>query len=114
MIPDDARERYTDVSDVPETAQVFGTPVGRIYYADVFQIDVYAEIGDFDGDVLIIHGSDDSIVPLAYSERAVKTYSSAELMVIDGAGHGFYGADWEKAARALAEFVQQNTLRTHK
>lgn len=98
VIPDDARERYADVSDVPETAQVFGTPVGRGYFTDVLQMDVYDEIGSFDRNVLIVHGSDDSIVPLSYSKRAAEIYPSAELIVMDGAGHGFHGADRENAA----------------
>ena len=40
--------------------------------------------------VLIIHGTDDPVVPLSYSERAAETYENAELKIIKGAGHGFY------------------------
>ena len=110
VIPDDARERYADESDIPETSQVFGTPVGRVYFTDILQMDVYDGIGNFDKNVLIVHGSDDSIVPISYSERAVEVYPSAELIVMDGAGHGFYGVDRENAAMDIVEFLQQNIL----
>lgn len=104
-----AREWYMDESDIPETAQVFGTPVGRVYFTDIFQMDVYDEIGNFDKNVLIVHGSDDSIVPISYSERAVEVYPSAELIVMDGARHGFSGVDQEEAAIDIVGFLQQNT-----
>ena len=112
VIPDDARERYADESDIPETSQMFGTPVGRVYFTDILQMDVYDEIGNFDKNVLIVHGSNDSIVPISYSERAVEVYPSAELIVMDGAGHGFYGVDRDNAAMDIVEFLQQNTLQS--
>lgn len=110
VIPDNAREWYMDESHIPETAQVFGTPVGRVYFTDIFQMDVYDKIGNFNKNVLIVHGNDDSIVPISYSERAVEVYPSAELIVMDGAGHGFYGADRGNAVMDIVEFLQQSTL----
>ena len=111
VIPDDARKRYTSEEDVPESSHIFGVPVGRIYYTDVLDMDVYREISGFDKNVLIIHGSMDGTVPIAYSERAVdEVYSSAELVVLDGAGHGFYGTDQETAAMDIVEFLKQNSL----
>lgn len=108
VIPDNARERYSDIADIPETAYVFGMRVGRIYYEDVLGMNVFDDIGAYDGNVLIIHGSNDSIVPISYSERAVDTYTSAELVVLDGAGHGFYGADRDEAAENILDFVLEN------
>ena len=51
--------------------------------------DVYANIGTFSKDVLILHGSNDMIVKISYSEKAVETYPHATLITIDGANHGF-------------------------
>lgn len=108
VIPDDAREQYSDIADIPETAYVFGMRVGRIYYEDVLDMNVFDDIAAYDGNVLIIHGSNDSIVPISYSERAVDTYTSAELVVLDGAGHGFYGADRDEAAEGILNFIMKN------
>ena len=71
VIPDNARERYASASDIPEMARVFGTPVGRTYFSDVLDMDVFQEIGNFDGPVLIVPGNADSIAPISYSQLAV-------------------------------------------
>ena len=51
--------------------------------------DVYANIGTFAKNVLILHGSNDMIVKISYSEKAVETYPDATLVTIEGANHGF-------------------------
>ena len=70
--------------------------------------DIYDVIGDYDKDVLIVHGEDDPVVPLSYSERAIKTYRSAELKTIPKAEHGFRGADIDTAADYALEFVKKH------
>lgn len=77
--------------NIPEngmTTPISGT-IGHDYIVTIKDYDIYANIAGFKKDVLIIHGTSDNIVPISYSERAVETYSSAELKTIDGAGHGF-------------------------
>jgi len=60
----------------------------------------------YSGKTLIIHGSDDSLVPLSYSERAVKTFPDAKLITLDGAGHVFYGNAMRKASEDAVKFVR--------
>ena len=44
----------------------------------------------YPGDVLIVHGALDEIVPVDYSRKAAKTFPGhCELQVIDELGHGF-------------------------
>ena len=67
---------------------------GGMSYSEAFcssmrDYDVYANIGTFSKDVLILHGSNDMIVKISYSEKAVETYPHATLITIDGANHGF-------------------------
>lgn len=107
-IPDDARARYTSANEIPDVMQQFGMTVGRQYYTDVLNMDVYQEIGSYPRNVLIIHGSDDSIVPISYSQRATETYASAQLITLQGAGHGFYGSYRDTAANDMVSFLQQN------
>lgn len=110
VIPDDAREEYPDRKDIPETGSRFGIAVGRNYFEDVWDMDVYQEIAVFDKSVLMIHGSADSIVPISYSQRAADAFSDAELIVLDGAGHGFSGSDREKAAAEIVRFLQEKVV----
>lgn len=51
--------------------------------------DVYANIGTFSRPLIIVHGSQDIIVNISYSEQAVATYPNATLYTIQGANHGF-------------------------
>lgn len=109
VIPDDARERYASASDIPEMARVFGTPVGRTYFSDVLDMDVFQEIGNFSGPVLIVHGDADSIAPISYSQQAVELYPAAELVTLDGAGHGFYGSFQLEAESQIAAFLKRSS-----
>ncbi|HIZ56800.1 MAG TPA: alpha/beta fold hydrolase [Firmicutes bacterium] len=103
VLVDDAMERFDSIEEVPETYQHMFMTVGRAYFEGLFDYDIYADIEGFDKDVLIIHGDADNIVPLSYSERAVEVYSSAELEVIHGAGHGFSG----EAAQAAIDYMTE-------
>lgn len=106
VIPDYARSQFKTKSEIPEVTQALGTTVGRIYYEDVFDMDVYDEIKDFDGPVLIVHGDADTLVPISYAERASQTYADCTLKVISGAGHGFLGESLRAACEAVADFVK--------
>lgn len=73
---------------------------------DMWNYDVYEEIGNYENNVLLIHGSADNIVPLSYSEKALKKYRSARLEVLSGAGHGFYGQDAQQAVAWILEYLE--------
>lgn len=112
VIPDHARSNYSDASQVPENPTALGTMVGRRYFTDVIDMNVYDEIKGYEKDVLIVHGNSDNIVPISYSERAVEEYSSAQLLVIDGAGHGFAGSQLDDACNAAVDFINSHINQT--
>ncbi len=91
VIHDDAHKLFKSLDEVPETYKVFdeSSTVGKRYAQDIWNYDVYKEIGKFDKPVLIIHGSKDKIVPIFYSEKASKIYPNVTFKIIRGAGHGF-------------------------
>jgi len=63
---------------------------------------------NYDGKVLIVHGTSDNVVPISYSRRAIETFKDAKLKEIPGAGHGFRGAQQEEAAKAIIDFVRES------
>ena len=67
----------------------FGMSYSEAFCNSMRNYDVYANIGTFAHKVLILHGSNDMIVKISYSEQAVDTYPDATLITIDGANHGF-------------------------
>lgn len=118
-IPDDARNGKMmfaefDPENIPETIDCGPMKLGRCYVADVIEMDPFAEIVSYSGDVLIVHGTDDAIVDLSYAESAYEAYNSrdcdgqTEFKIIDGAGHMFMSGYDKIAQNYLKEFLTQN------
>lgn len=106
-IVEDVQGLFASVDDIPETYSMFGwMTVGRTYFENLLDYDVYGVIGAYEKDVLLIHGDSDGIVPISSSERALEVYPSAELKVLPGAGHGLHGQDAEKATEYILEYLQ--------
>ena len=101
IIPEDARMRY----EAGKTTAL-GLPIGPDYSKTAMNIDIYNVISRYTNPVKIIHGDEDTIVPLRYSEEALRVYEQASLEVIKGAGHGFNGADSLRAEKLSVEFVK--------
>ena len=63
---------------------------------------------NYDGKVLIVHGTSDNVVPISYSRCAIETFKDAKLKEIPGAGHGFRGTQQEEATKAIIDFVRES------
>lgn len=109
VLVDRIKEQFENVEDIPDTYHLMWMTVGRSYAENLLDYDIYEAISAYDKDVLLIHGDADSIVPLSYSEKAVEVYNSAQLEVLQGAGHGFSGEDAGQAINWILEY-----LNTHK
>lgn len=105
VMVDNAKELFQSVDEVPDTYDFMWMEVGRAYFEPLLDYDIYGEIAAYDKDVLLIHGDEDGIVPLSYSEQALEVYPSAELKVIEGAGHGFYGDDEILATQEILAYL---------
>lgn len=104
-IPDDWGKKYPNPDDAPESFDFWGLKLGRGFVKDVQTIDVFNTIGNFKGNVLIIHGDKDAIVPYTYSEKAVGIYEHAELVKMKNEGHGFSVQCGDKAKEAVLKFL---------
>ena len=105
---DDARELFKSVSDIPEVYNHRGTEVGKAYFEKSLDYDVYNDMKNYDGKVLIVHGTSDNVAPISYSRRATETFKDAKLKEIPGAGHGFRGDQQEEATKAIIDFVRES------
>ena len=126
-IPDDARRgsmmsaRF-DPENIPETMRCGPMKLGGAYAGSVLQLDPFSVIGAYHGDVLIVHGSADTLVDISYSRRAYDVYcASAEAALkagalaampkiafheIDGAGHIFLKPKHNReAVQAVTAFL---------
>lgn len=101
IIPEAAKKRMA--SGVHEA---FGVPFGEALDREAAEIDVYREIPAYTGPVLIINGDSDFVVPLSAVEKAQAVYENCDLLVIEGAGHGYKPDELEIAREETANFVK--------
>lgn len=111
VLVDTAQQMFDTPEEIPDTIFHLWMTVGRAYFEPLLDYDVYAEIAAYPEEVLILHGDQDSIVPLSYSLRALEAYPSARLETIHGAGHGFYGEDAGLALQYISDYL---AARSHK
>lgn len=105
VIPDDCRKRMISGSH-----EVFGIPLYPEYDRIGALIDPWSMMPAYSGPVLFLHGDQDPVVPLSYSQKAAKLYPQSSLTVYEGAGHGFGGADLEDAVARSIRLVKEGRL----
>ena len=67
-----------------------------------------------DAPTLLVHGDKDELVPIDHSERILAEFKQqkvpCELLVIEGAAHGFRGEDGKRAGDALVAWFAKHLL----
>ena len=86
-LPDDIRSSFPKLDEVPETFNLLGTKIGKIYITDIYDMDPYANLEKLGMPVHIYHGKDDNIVPLTASQKAMKRLKDARLTTLEDTGH---------------------------
>lgn len=107
-IPDNWRDTYKEESEIPEENEFWGMKLGGDFFRSIRDFYVFDEIGSYSGNVLIVHGDKDDIAPLSYSQQAIELYPNAELIILEGEGHGFSPNGATTARDAVFEFLQNN------
>jgi len=115
-IPDDARAGRMlfakfDPSNIPEIIDCGPMLLGRQYAAEMINVDAFEAISPYKGDVLIVHGTDDKVVDVAYGRKAAEAYESTapgrtKLVIIEDGAHGFVPEHDAIAIDALKTFAK--------
>lgn len=108
-LKEDGQLIFDSLDNMPSEFEVMGMKLGKKYYEDIWNLDVYTAISSYKKDVLIIHGEDDHIVPLKYAENAYRALKYAKLIVLPGVGHGFPDEIMNTTEGMVMEFLD-----THK
>ena len=74
----------------------------------VVQFNTYKRLADIKTPTLIISGSEDIIVPPENARILADRIPDAELVVLDGAGHGFLAEKAEAANKAVLSFLRRH------
>ncbi len=76
---------------------------GAAYIVD----DMHEKISRFHGRVLIFNGDEDKYVPLECTRQAITAYENADLIVMEGSGHGFRGTARQEVKEKMVEFIKE-------
>lgn len=106
-IPDQVRRIFADPDALPDTYNIYGATVGRVFAADIWDLDVFAEIAGYTKPVLLMHGTEDAIVSISCSERAAAVYEKVQFLPFAGAGHGFRGETEQKSFAAIQTYLKE-------
>lgn len=105
-IPAQWNKRYPQLSEIPDTTRIWNVPLGRRFFTELRDMEVFSIIGKFKKPVLIIQGDADAIVSLEDSRRALKIYKDAHLHIIPGAGHGFKANELKELLLQIEGFLK--------
>ena len=116
-IVDNLHLTYETADDIPEdTVEVFNGTLGSVYATDVYDLDVMEYISGYTGDVLLIHGLNDTTVPYTYSVQALEEAyadSSSELLLISGSSSVHAFDKFYEEGRAYAQNAVWQFLEAH-
>lgn len=108
---DDVKETYQNLGspafeELPDSLTHHGATLGKIYLIDALDGDASAIQKNITVPTLIVHGTNDTVVPYRYALEASKTIPKAQLVTVEGGGHWM---DDQFSATALP--VLQNFLK---
>lgn len=106
-IADDWRKKFPRIEDIPEEIVLWDMTLGRAFAETIHDFVLEEQTGGFDKPVLIVHGTDDDVVPISYSEQAAERYPDARLEVFPKEGHGFTPEGDRRTAEMVAAFVRE-------
>lgn len=101
MNPDDMTEPFTFMGSMT---------LSKTFYDGVPRYDVYEHIKAFTNPVIIYQGDKDPVVGLEYAKRVDEALPDSELIVVEGAGHGFGGKDRTLVKDGVCGYFTDNGL----
>ncbi len=79
-------KRY-DAKNPPEYVNVMFHKLGRKFILEAQQLPIYETSCKYSGNVCLIHGTNDKIVPVDYSRKYNELYPASELHILENEGH---------------------------
>ena len=97
--------------NAPKGGHLFSHFIGsmsRKYILDARKIKIYDDVKNCPHHVYIFHGKNDTLVPLTYSENALKHYKNAQLHVLEGQKHTFTIEGQNYLIEQITKIIKEN------
>ncbi|MDO5397503.1 MAG: alpha/beta fold hydrolase [bacterium] len=99
-----------DTYHIPEYITMTNTEndkfnVGGLYFRIARTLPIYETTSMFEGETLIIHGSDDEAVGVIGSKRYAECMKNVSLEIIDGENHGLCAFAWDDVVKKVTDFL---------
>lgn len=107
-IPDDWRRNFPLEKDIPETVSFWDMTLSRKFFTTIRDFNTFDNIGSYKGNILVIYGDRDPIIPLGVIDKAVQKYERIDLKILEGEGHGFSPDGRITAIDMVKDFLGQN------
>ena len=102
---DSFRKLFPTKKNIPTSFRQSGMRVCRAYAEHAWDTNPYAFMGAYPGNVLIVHGDEDTAVPLDYAKRATAAFPHAKVCVLHGGKHVFRGEVQRQCTDAVIDFL---------
>lgn len=93
--------------EMTEPFDFMGMTLSRAFRDGLPEYDVFEAVSNFTNPVLLLHGDNDKLVDISYSERLKTAFPSSELRVFAGEGHGFSDLARKQMRIMTAEFLEK-------
>ena len=92
------REKQIESGEISgDFMDIGGLLLGQNFVDDARSLNILEKTAGYSGETLIMHGTEDTVVPYAVSQGYLQMFGKkAELVLIDGADHTFQGIEWIK------------------
>ncbi|PZD93037.1 hypothetical protein DNH61_24955 [Paenibacillus sambharensis] len=103
-----------DLNNIPNEIPIFGGAFtfGKQWFEDAIGLDIYGISAQYEGPVLVVHGDQDVVVPMSYSEKYDKVYGKdSKLVVIKGGEHVYAGEPLAHAVKRTVNFLYKENKR---
>ena len=99
--------RFGSPNAVPEEFGMFGhwIQVGRNYATDIWELDFQQLLSHLRQPVLLLHGDQDTTVPISYSQQASAWLPRSIFHPVPGGKHGFSDQPFQTALTQIRSFL---------
>ena len=97
----------SSIDAIPDVLTHHNAQLGSIYLKDALDVDINEKIQSVKAPTLIVHGTNDNVVPYSYAQNANQLFKESKLVTVEGGGHRLDDRFNQIAIPELLEFLKK-------